>query len=87
MPKLVKTAIAKDLKPYVEAKAKQHEIIETHKLRIDMLEAMIDDYGKELASLKNKAIEIEKICGGIADTSALKAGLDKLKKSGIPQVH
>lgn len=63
----------------MEAEAKHHELIEACKLRMDRLEATIDDYGKELVSLKNRMMVAEKTGGG-TDTSALKADIDKLKK-------
>lgn len=53
---------------------------------MDRLEAMIDDHGKELESLKNKMMVVEKAAGSI-DTLALKADIDKLEKGDIPLVH
>lgn len=80
MPKLVKVAIIKVLRPYVKAEAKHRELMEAHKLRMDRLESMIDYCGKKLASLKDRVVEDEKVYGGIVDTLALKTDLDLLKK-------
>lgn len=41
--------------------------MEDHKLRMDILESMIDDNGKELTSLKNRVVEVKKVGGGSAD--------------------
>lgn len=60
VPTLVEVAIANALKLYAEAEVKQHELMEAHKLKIDRLEAMIDDNGKELVILKNRIMEEEK---------------------------
>lgn len=49
-------------------------------MRIDKHESMIDDHGKELASLKDRVVKVEKAGGGSIGTSALKADLDELKK-------
>lgn len=52
-------------------------------MRMDRLESMIDDHRKELASLKNRMVEIKKAGGGSADTSAMKNDHDVLKKEVI----
>lgn len=53
--------------------------MEAHKFMMDRLESIIDYHGKELAILKNRVMEVEKISGGSADTSPLKADIDVLK--------
>lgn len=44
---------------------------------MDRLESMIDDYGRELASLKDRMLAIEEEVGGSMDTSALKVNIDE----------
>lgn len=79
VPKLVEPAIAKPLRPYVKVEAKQYELMEAHKLRIYRLESMNDDHKKELASLKNRVVQIVKAVSGSEHTSTLKTDLDILK--------
>lgn len=50
---------------------------------MDRLEAMIYDHGKELASLKDKVVDVEKTSDGSIDIWALKADIDELKKEVI----
>lgn len=83
MPKLVEAVIAKALKPYIKAKAKQQKLMEAHKLRMDRLKMMIDDHGKELANLKDRVITVEKASGGNANTTSLKVNFDLLKKEVV----
>lgn len=64
MPKLVEAAINKTLRLYIEAEDKQQELMESHKLRMNKLEVMIDDHEKELDSLKKRVTAVEKESGG-----------------------
>lgn len=80
VPKLVKVAIAKALRPFAEAKAMQSEINRAHNLRMDKLEFMIDDHSKELASLRERVVAAKKESGGSTNISAWKADIDELKK-------
>lgn len=59
MHSLVEESITKSLRPYVETKAKQQKLMESHKLRRDRLESMIDYHGKELAILKDRVTAVK----------------------------
>lgn len=54
--------------------------MEAHKIKMDRLESIIDDHGKELANLKDRVREVKKKGCGISKTSATKTDLDILKK-------
>lgn len=48
-------------------------------MRMDKLEAMVDDHEKELANLKNRMMVVQKK-GDSTDVTMLKGDIDKLKK-------
>lgn len=80
VPKMIEATITKALKLYIEAEAKQWELMEAHILRMDRLEVMIEDHGKELASLKDRVIVVEKVGGGSEGLSMIKANIAHLTK-------
>lgn len=49
-------------------------------LRIERLEVMIDDHGKELTSLMYRVAAVEKVDGGCEGSSVVDANIAYLKK-------
>lgn len=72
-------AIAKALKPYIEAEAKKRMLIEAHKLRMYRLESIIDDRGKVFGNLKDRVAGTKKESGGCASMMTLKDNFASLK--------
>lgn len=58
--------------------------MEVPKLRMDRTKMMIDDNRKDLANMKDRVAAIEKVGGGSANTMALKADFNLLKKEVVP---
>lgn len=54
--------------------------MEAYKLRMDWLEVVIEDPGKELHSLKKRVIIVEKASGRSEGSLTIKADIDYLKK-------
>lgn len=57
-------AIANALALHIQAEKKQRKLMGAHKLRMDRLEVMIEDHGKELDFLKERDTAMEKTNGG-----------------------
>lgn len=88
MPKFIEVVIAKVLSPYIKAITKQHKLIEAHKLRMNTFEVMFDEYGENMAILKERATVVENTNSGNEGTSAIKVEIDYLKKrDGITKFH
>lgn len=71
-------AITNALAPHIQAEKKQRKLIEARKLRMDRLEVMILDHGKELDFLKERVTAMEKTNSGSEVTWAIKANIDYL---------
>lgn len=83
MHKLIKVAIAETLKPYIEAKDKQRELMEAYKLRMNQLKMMIEDHRKELDNFKKRVTAVENGSGGSGGSEGLlniKIDIDYLNK-------
>lgn len=67
---------AKPFSPYIETTTMQWKLIEKQKLRMYRLKVMIEDHEKELASLKERVVFVEKRDGDSEGKSSIKAYID-----------